>query len=251
MLSLNKVVQDLGKLLARAIGERIELTTRLAEALWPVLADADQLAQVLLNLSVNARDAMPDGGPLAHRDRQRRARHCPAGPRHPRRPLRDARGEGRRLRHERGGPLADLRPVLHDEGDRHGARARDRLRHRAPGGRRSPGRLEAGGGRHLHRVPAGRRRADRARPGRRRGGRAARPRGDGRARGGRGRAARPARPGPGGERLRGDRRPQRRRGARRGARAWRPRGPPARRPRHAAHGRTPSSRRRSRASSRG
>jgi PAS domain S-box-containing protein len=65
LLYLNKVVQDLGKLLARAIGERIELSTRLQEGMWPVFADADQLAQVLLNLAVNARDAMPDGGPLS------------------------------------------------------------------------------------------------------------------------------------------------------------------------------------------
>jgi PAS domain S-box-containing protein len=65
ILSLNRVVSDLGRLLARAIGERIELATRLGEGLWPVAADADQLAQVLLNLAVNARDAMPDGGPLA------------------------------------------------------------------------------------------------------------------------------------------------------------------------------------------
>ncbi|WP_242355799.1 response regulator [Anaeromyxobacter sp. SG64] len=64
VLSLNKVVQDLGRLLSRAIGERIELTTRLQDSPWPVLADADQLAQVLLNLAVNARDAMPEGGPL-------------------------------------------------------------------------------------------------------------------------------------------------------------------------------------------
>jgi PAS domain S-box-containing protein len=64
VLSLDKVVQDLGKLLARAIGERIEITTSLQPDLWPVLADADQLAQVLLNLAVNARDAMPDGGAL-------------------------------------------------------------------------------------------------------------------------------------------------------------------------------------------
>ncbi len=65
ILSVNKVVQDLGKLLSRAIGERIELATRLGDGIWPVLADADQLAQVLLNLAVNARDAMPDGGPLS------------------------------------------------------------------------------------------------------------------------------------------------------------------------------------------
>jgi two-component system, cell cycle sensor histidine kinase and response regulator CckA len=64
ILTVNKVVQDLGKLLSRAIGERIELTTRLGEGMPPIVADADQLAQVLLNLAVNARDAMPDGGPL-------------------------------------------------------------------------------------------------------------------------------------------------------------------------------------------
>jgi two-component system, cell cycle sensor histidine kinase and response regulator CckA len=65
VLSLNKVVSDLGRLLSRAIGERMELTTALGDGLWPVLADADQLAQVLINLAVNARDAMPDGGPIA------------------------------------------------------------------------------------------------------------------------------------------------------------------------------------------
>jgi len=65
ILSLNKVVKDLGNLLGRAIGERIEVATVLQEGVWPVIADSDQLAQVLLNLAVNARDAMPDGGPLS------------------------------------------------------------------------------------------------------------------------------------------------------------------------------------------
>jgi two-component system, cell cycle sensor histidine kinase and response regulator CckA len=65
VLSLNRVVQDLHKLLGRAIGERIELSLQLQDGIWPILADSDQLAQVLLNLAVNSRDAMPDGGPLA------------------------------------------------------------------------------------------------------------------------------------------------------------------------------------------
>ncbi len=64
VLSLNKVVQDLGKLLGRTLGERITLTSRLGDGVWPVMADSDQLAQVLLNFAVNARDAMPDGGPI-------------------------------------------------------------------------------------------------------------------------------------------------------------------------------------------
>jgi len=64
VLSLDKVVSDLGRLLSRAIGERIALEMRLGDGVWPVVADSDQLAQVLLNLAVNARDAMPDGGPL-------------------------------------------------------------------------------------------------------------------------------------------------------------------------------------------
>jgi two-component system cell cycle sensor histidine kinase/response regulator CckA len=64
VLSLNKVVQDLGRLLARTLGERIEVAAHLGPDVWPVVADADQLAQVLLNLAVNARDAMPEGGPL-------------------------------------------------------------------------------------------------------------------------------------------------------------------------------------------
>ena len=63
-LDLNKVIAGVAELLGRAIGEHIELATSLADGLWPILADAGKLEQVLVNLAVNARDAMPGGGTL-------------------------------------------------------------------------------------------------------------------------------------------------------------------------------------------
>jgi PAS domain S-box-containing protein len=63
-LNLNAAVADSARMLQRVIGEDIELRVVPAEPAWIVRADPDQIAQVLMNLSVNARDAMPEGGTL-------------------------------------------------------------------------------------------------------------------------------------------------------------------------------------------
>jgi PAS domain S-box-containing protein len=64
VLDLNEVVGELDKMLRRVIGEDIELQTSLSPDLWPVKVDPAQIEQVVLNLAVNARDAMPGGGKL-------------------------------------------------------------------------------------------------------------------------------------------------------------------------------------------
>jgi PAS domain S-box-containing protein len=63
-LSLNEVIADLRPILTRTIGEHVRLETRLQEEISPIRADEGQLGQVLVNLAVNARDAMPGGGRL-------------------------------------------------------------------------------------------------------------------------------------------------------------------------------------------
>jgi two-component system cell cycle sensor histidine kinase/response regulator CckA len=64
VLNLNGVVEEMGKLLPRLIGEHIELVLRTGPDLGMIRADPSQMEQIIMNLAVNARDAMPDGGKL-------------------------------------------------------------------------------------------------------------------------------------------------------------------------------------------
>jgi signal transduction histidine kinase/CheY-like chemotaxis protein len=64
VLDLDTVITGVEEMLRRTLGEHVELITSLAGDLQPVLADPGQLEQVLVNLAVNARDAMPRGGTL-------------------------------------------------------------------------------------------------------------------------------------------------------------------------------------------
>jgi signal transduction histidine kinase len=64
-VNLNTVVADIGHMLTRIIGEDVRLEVRLFPTLWPIKADPAQLEHVIVNLAVNARDAMPHGGTLS------------------------------------------------------------------------------------------------------------------------------------------------------------------------------------------
>ncbi len=64
LVDVNHTIRHLLKMLKRLIGEDIHIQTHLASNLWMIMADQGTLEQIIMNLAVNARDAMPDGGKL-------------------------------------------------------------------------------------------------------------------------------------------------------------------------------------------
>jgi two-component system, cell cycle sensor histidine kinase and response regulator CckA len=76
VLDLGEVLSDLNMLLRRLIGEKVALDVVHGRDLWPVKADISQFEQVIVNLGVNARDAMPEGGRLYLRTANVPAKDC-------------------------------------------------------------------------------------------------------------------------------------------------------------------------------
>ena len=134
VIDLSAIVTGLRDMIQRLIGEDITLVLELAPDLASIRADPGQIEQILLNLVVNALDAMPDGGVLTIETRtvQVDAGLRGRASRHQDRPARHARGARHRRRHGRVDPAAHLRAVLHHEGLRQGHRPRpvDGLRDR-------------------------------------------------------------------------------------------------------------------------
>jgi two-component system cell cycle sensor histidine kinase/response regulator CckA len=76
VLDLGEVLSELTMLLRRLIGAKVSLDVKHERDLWPVKADLSQFEQVVVNLAVNARDAMPDGGKLTIRTANVTAAEC-------------------------------------------------------------------------------------------------------------------------------------------------------------------------------
>ena len=158
IVDLNGLVLNVDRMLRRLLGEDVELVTVQDPDLWRVRIDPGQFEQVLVNLAVNARDAMPTGGTLVietrnvHLDDEFARQHTTVQPGR-------ARAAGRvrhRRRHGRRGAGAHLRAVLHDQGRRQGHRPGpgDLLRHRQAEPRQHLGRFRAGHGHDVPHLPA-------------------------------------------------------------------------------------------------
>ena len=129
-VDINRLVQGMSELLRRTIGETVTIETVLAGGLWKAAVDPNQLENAILNLAVNARDAMPDGGRLTIETANCLSRRslCRAHRRRRSRPgqyvmlaVSDT-GTGMSARGDR----PRVRAVLHHQADRAGHRARAR-----------------------------------------------------------------------------------------------------------------------------
>ena len=76
-VDINSAVLDIAKLLRPTLGEQIEIDTMLGKDVKPAHIDPSQLANAVINMAINARDAMPNGGKLLLETAQCRARREP------------------------------------------------------------------------------------------------------------------------------------------------------------------------------
>ena len=159
---VNALIIDTAKLLQRTLGEHVEIESVFEQETCPATVDPNQLVTAILNLALNARDAMPSGGKLIietgfvvlDENYARHARRRSTGP------LRHDRGQRHRDRNSGSQPRQGVRSLLHLKGARQGYRARAehglRLRQAVRGTHRY---LQRGRPRHDHQdvSPAGRR----------------------------------------------------------------------------------------------
>ena len=123
-VDVNKLVGSMSEMLTRTLGGNIRMETVLAGGLWRMFADPPQLESAILNLCVNGRDAMPDGGKItletmnAHLDDS----YAASSRRSPARPV--CRHRRHRHRHRHGGrrDVARVRSFLHHQETRPGHR---------------------------------------------------------------------------------------------------------------------------------
>ena len=124
-LDLNEIVQRTGIMLQRTLGEDIAVNISTTRGLWPAVADPSQLEDAILNLAVNARDAMPNGGRIVIETANVHLDDAYAGK------MSNCAGRlcrlghhGFRHRHAQKSDRAGVRSVFHDQGRRQGYRPR-------------------------------------------------------------------------------------------------------------------------------